>query len=127
MGRRPGATTRKPGDLPSRSLVRRPGPAEQNRTSPLQRRGGASRSLPARPPRWFARTPGFGPRHNGGRGMRSTFATALLISFALVPTSAGAKDDDPIVVTATRTPAEAHTLPAEVDVIDTEDARSRGV
>ncbi|HVV33411.1 MAG TPA: TonB-dependent receptor [Vitreimonas sp.] len=59
--------------------------------------------------------------------MRNVLKISLLAVSALTAT-ARAQDapEEQIVVTATRAPAAASTLPAQVDVIDVDDARSRG-
>ncbi|MBS0386637.1 MAG: TonB-dependent receptor [Proteobacteria bacterium] len=52
---------------------------------------------------------------------------AALAALPLLASAAYAQDDDEIVVTATRAPARAETLPAEVDVIDIDAMQARGV
>lgn len=58
--------------------------------------------------------------------MRLLFlTTALTFSLGISPASAQ-DDDEEIVVTATRAPAAALRLPAQIDVIDADDAAKRG-
>lgn len=60
--------------------------------------------------------------------MRYIFKAALFAAVSLTALPAWAQDaDDDLVVTGTRQPALADRLPADVDVIDVDDARSRGV
>lgn len=61
--------------------------------------------------------------------MRYVYKSALLAAASLfaLPAYAQPSSDPDIVVTATRLPAEAERLPADVDVIDVDEARSRGV
>jgi vitamin B12 transporter len=59
--------------------------------------------------------------------MRQSYKAALLAVTSLLASPALAQDaEEVIVVTATRTPAEAQRLPAAVDVIQTDAARARG-
>jgi vitamin B12 transporter len=60
--------------------------------------------------------------------MRYVFKAALLaaVSLTALP-AAGQEGDDELVITATRQPSEAERLPADVHVIDVDEARSRGV
>ena len=59
--------------------------------------------------------------------MRHSFKAALMAASSLLISSAHAQEtDEEVVVTATRTPTPARNLPADVTVIDVEDALSRG-
>ncbi len=60
--------------------------------------------------------------------MRKLYKSALLAAASLIalPAYAQVAEGD-IVVTATRIPGEAERLPADVDVIDVDEARSRGI
>ncbi len=58
--------------------------------------------------------------------MRHFCRAALLAASSLIVTSAHAKTDEEIVVTATRTPAPRQALPAQIDLIDVDRARARG-
>jgi vitamin B12 transporter len=58
--------------------------------------------------------------------MRCLFKAALLAASSLLITPAFADTDEEIVVTATRAPTPVRNLPADVTIIDIEDARSRG-
>jgi vitamin B12 transporter len=59
--------------------------------------------------------------------MRNVFKATLLAMTALAAVPAAAQErDDEIVVTATRVATSIETLPAQVDVIDVEQARERG-
>lgn len=60
--------------------------------------------------------------------MRYVVTAALLVALSLTTLPGWAQDiDDDLVITGTRQPAEAERLPADVDVIDVDAARSRGV
>lgn len=60
--------------------------------------------------------------------MRYMFKAALLAAVSAITLPAAAQEtEDDLVVTATRQPSEAERLPADVDVIDVDTARSRGV
>lgn len=61
--------------------------------------------------------------------MRYLYKSALLAAASLTALPAHAQNatDADIVVTATRLPAKAERLPADVDVIDVNEARSRGI
>jgi vitamin B12 transporter len=60
--------------------------------------------------------------------MRYLFKAALFAAASLTALPAFAQEaDDELIVTATRQPSEAERLPADVDVIDIDEARSRGV
>jgi len=59
--------------------------------------------------------------------MRNAFKAALLAVTSLIALPAHAQDEDDLVITATRAPTSAERLPADVDVIDVEQTRSRGV
>ncbi len=60
--------------------------------------------------------------------MRYVLKAALLAAVSFVALPAAAQDiEDDLVITATRQPSEAERLPADVDVIDVDEARSRGV
>jgi vitamin B12 transporter len=59
--------------------------------------------------------------------MQSKFIIALLTATALsAPALAQTAPVEEVVVTATRTPTSTDNLPAQVDIIDTEQARERG-
>jgi vitamin B12 transporter len=58
--------------------------------------------------------------------MQRTMLLALLAATALSSPAFAQENADEVVVTATRTPASADRLPAQVDVIDIEQARERG-
>lgn len=58
--------------------------------------------------------------------MRFVFKAALLAATTLTAFPAHADDDEQIVVTATRQPAEADRLPADIDVIDVDAVLIRG-
>ena len=62
----------------------------------------------------------------GEAPMRFLFKAALLAATALIAFPAHAEDDEQIVVTATRQPAHADRLPADIDVIDVDAALLRG-
>lgn len=60
--------------------------------------------------------------------MRYMCRAALLAAVSLIALPAAAQEaDDDLVITATRQPSEAERLPADVDVIDVDEARSRGI
>lgn len=60
--------------------------------------------------------------------MRYMYKAALLAAVSLVALPAAAQEaDDELVITATRQPSEVERLPADVDVIDVDEARGRGV
>lgn len=60
--------------------------------------------------------------------MRYLFKAALLAAASLSALPAYAQETpDDLVITATRVSGDAETLPADVDVIDVNDARSRGI
>lgn len=59
--------------------------------------------------------------------MRYLYKAALLAAASFVALPAHAQETDDLVITATRVLGNAETLPADVDVIDVEAARSRGV
>ncbi|MBY0567029.1 MAG: TonB-dependent receptor [Hyphomonadaceae bacterium] len=58
--------------------------------------------------------------------MRFVLKAALLAATALSASPALAQDEETIVVTATRQPAEADRLPADIDIIDVDTAIVRG-
>lgn len=59
--------------------------------------------------------------------MRHVFKAALFAAVSLIALPSAAQEADDLVITATRQPSEAERLPADVDVIDVDDARSRGI
>ncbi|MBC7767797.1 MAG: TonB-dependent receptor [Phycisphaerales bacterium] len=59
--------------------------------------------------------------------MRNAFKAAILAVTSLTTLPVHAQDDEELIVTATRVPTPAERLPANVHVIDADEARSRGV
>lgn len=109
------------------SLVRRPGPAERTGDLRSSDAGGPAPRVSALAPRLSLFGAALGDEaapQNGDAPMRFRLnaAVAAAACFAAFPAQA----EPELVVTATRTPAQARDLPARIDVIDVDAARARG-